>query len=994
MQRFKRKRTDILIAATMLLTTAIAACSGSSSSGTTPGTASVNTATAATATQAGSTATAGLSESANSQTRLQRDSLGFAAQNFAAQQSAGNAALTVTRTGSNKQALTVNYATTDGTAVAGIDYTQTAGTLTWAENDSTAKTINVPVSTAKALLEQKTFEVALSQPTDAAAIAEPGAATVVVSGDAVPSQGTVEFATTLQNIGQSVGTMQAIVNRTDGSSGAVSVAYATRADGNAVAGTDFTATSGTLEWADGDTAPKTFKVPVSNTAPFVGKKVFDIALSKQAGATLGTPSTTEIVINGDGSPVPGVVHLAASSTTVAQSAGTASMSVARVEGSSGAVSVSYATANGTAMAGTDYSPVSGTLQWANGDSAAKTVAVPIMNSTPFTGNKSFSLALSKPSAGAAIVSPAAASVTIEGDASAPVGNLQLSASTLTVSQSAGTLTVTAARAGGSNGAVSTTYSAVNGTAVAGTDFTAPSGTLTWAAGDTQPKSFSVAISNKTPFTGTRSFTLKLSNPSGGATLSTPSTTLVNISGDAPAAVGALQLSAATTAIGQAAGTLTVTVNRTGGSSGAASVNYATENGSALAGTDYTATSGTLSWVSGDASSKTFKVAVSNAKPFAGTKSFTVTLSTVSGGTLGAPASSTVTIDGSAATSGGGSGGTAPAAPGSLTMTGQALNSASLSWSAAAAGSAPVSYYKIYRNGAAYATATGTTFTDANATNTNSPDTNSGPLLTVANTVYTYAVSAVDTAGNEGPQQANMTYWVYYNGVFDWLGDYSYPGGQININYADASGAPEDGPADIKVTSSAESAGFLPYAGKTTTQWDLDGGAFNYITLDLKPTLANQDWQIFILCRLPPGDNSPWSSVYLSKYGPAPVVGKWATYKIPLSALTIGYTNFTGSIKGTTLTVTSVGSGVGLDAGGYITGPGIPAGTYLTTFHQGGGGVGTYTVGGPGISGSTNIASTSMVEQRNGIYKFALVDRNANNVGSNAYYIDNIKFSVD
>jgi hypothetical protein len=240
----------------------------------------------------------------------------------------------------------------------------------------------------------------------------------------------------------------------------------------------------------------------------------------------------------------------------------------------------------------------------------------------------------------------------------------------------------------------------------------------------------------------------------------------------------------------------------------------------------------------------------------------------------------------------------------------------------------------------------------------------------------------------------MTYWVYYNGVFDWLGDYSYPGGQININYADASGAPEDGPADIKVTSSAESAGFLPYAGKTTTQWDLDGGAFNYITLDLKPTLANQDWQIFILCRLPPGDNSPWSSVYLSKYGPAPVVGKWATYKIPLSALTIGYTNFTGSIKGTTLTVTSVGSGVGLDAGGYITGPGIPAGTYLTTFHQGGGGVGTYTVGGPGISGSTNIASTSMVEQRNGIYKFALVDRNANNVSSNAYYIDNIKFSVD
>jgi hypothetical protein len=327
------------------------------------------------------------------------------------------------------------------------------------------------------------------------------------------------------------------------------------------------------------------------------------------------------------------------------------------------------------------------------------------------------------------------------------------------------------------------------------------------------------------------------------------------------------------------------------------------------------------------------------------------------------------------------------------MTSQSRNSISLSWQAATPGSSPIAHYKIYRNGAAYATSATTSYKDGNATNANSPlgDGNQ-PTLRIANTVYAYAVSAVDTAGNEGPQQANATFWVYYNGVFNWDGDFSYPGGSININYADTTGAPESGRADIKVSFTVATAGFQPYAGKTTTAWDMEGGSFGYISMDLKPTMAGQDWEIFIISRLPPGDVFPWSHVMLSRYGPAPVVGKWATYRIPLSVLTIGSTHFSGSISGTTLTVSSVSSGVGLDAGGYLTGPGVPAGTYITAFSQSGGGAGTYTVAGPGISGSTAVAGTGMVEQRTGIYKFALVDRN--NAPNNHYYVNNIKFTVD
>jgi hypothetical protein len=225
-----------------------------------------------------------------------------------------------------------------------------------------------------------------------------------------------------------------------------------------------------------------------------------------------------------------------------------------------------------------------------------------------------------------------------------------------------------------------------------------------------------------------------------------------------------------------------------------------------------------------------------------------------------------------------------------------------------------------------------------------------------------------------------------------MGDFSYPAGSININYADTSGAPASGLADINVSYSVAHSGFQPYAGKTTTAWDMEGGAFGYISLDVKPTISGDSWRIFIISRLPPGDVYPWSAAQLSNYGPVPVAGQWATYKIPLSVLTMGYTHFSGSISGTTLTVTSVSSGVGVDAGGFVTGPGVPAGTYITAYNSASGGPGQYTVAGPGISGSTSVASTAMVEQRTGIYKFNLVDES--NALLNHYYVDNVKFTVN
>jgi hypothetical protein len=105
----------------------------------------------------------------------------------------------------------------------------------------------------------------------------------------------------------------------------------------------------------------------------------------------------------------------------------------------------------------------------------------------------------------------------------------------------------------------------------------------------------------------------------------------------------VQLSSATYSVNENGGTVTITATRSGGSYGAASVNYATANGTATAGSDYTAKSGTLNWSDGDAANKTFTVTILDNVVCEGNKTFAVNLSGATGASLGSPTSVTVTI---------------------------------------------------------------------------------------------------------------------------------------------------------------------------------------------------------------------------------------------------------------------------------------------------------------------------------------------------------------
>jgi len=113
--------------------------------------------------------------------------------------------------------------------------------------------------------------------------------------------------------------------------------------------------------------------------------------------------------------------------------------------------------------------------------------------------------------------------------------------------------------------------------------------------------------------------------------------------------GGLQFSAVNYSVSENAGAATITVNRLGGATGPASVNFSTSGGSAVggvacsAGVDFLMNSGTLNWGDGDATPKTFNVTICNDDTFENDEVLNLNLSGASGSTLGIPSTATLTL---------------------------------------------------------------------------------------------------------------------------------------------------------------------------------------------------------------------------------------------------------------------------------------------------------------------------------------------------------------
>ena len=174
--------------------------------------------------------------------------------------------------------------------------------------------------------------------------------------------------------------------------GSVTVGYVAAA-GTATAGQDFTAVSGTLTIPAG--APSgTVVVPVVGDALDENDETFLVTLSGPVGATLNDGQATGTILDDD--PLPGLVVADCSAIEGNTGSTDCVLTTTLAPASGRVVTVAYATSNGSAVAGSDYTASSGTLTFTPG-TTTRSVAVPVLGDIILEGDESFGLALTTPS---------------------------------------------------------------------------------------------------------------------------------------------------------------------------------------------------------------------------------------------------------------------------------------------------------------------------------------------------------------------------------------------------------------------------------------------------------------------------------------------------------------------------------------------------------------------------------------------------------------------
>src|SRR5258708_4023880 len=204
------------------------------------------------------------------------------------------------------------------------------------------------------------------------------------------------------------------------------------------------------------------------------------------------------------------------------------------------VTVSYATANGTATAPSDYVAIPATTLTFDPGDTSKSISVLINGDQIFEPNETFNVNLSNPTN--ATISKNQGTGTILND-DAQGGFISFSQPNYIVSESTGFVTLTVNRTNDTSGAATADCAphdtgatalcgAGNGLAAARCDFTTAMGTLRFAAGETQ-KTLTVLVNRDSYTEGSEMFTVNLSNLTGGAAFITPSSATVTIT-DSPA----------------------------------------------------------------------------------------------------------------------------------------------------------------------------------------------------------------------------------------------------------------------------------------------------------------------------------------------------------------------------------------------------------------------------------------------------------------------------
>ncbi|MCA9674542.1 MAG: hypothetical protein KC464_05820, partial [Myxococcales bacterium] len=336
-----------------------------------------------------------------------------------------------------------------------------------------------------------------------------------------------------------------------------------------------------LEFTTGGPTSVTFSIDALDDGVFEAPEDYRLFLASPEDGQIVVGQNTVTTTITDASAPP---NLTVNDVSVAEEAGVAVFTITRSGDLTAAASVDYATANGTATAGSDFTGTTGTANFAAGQATAL-VTVAITNDTVYEGNETFNLNLSN-AVNATILDPQGVGTIID-DLDRP----SFSINDISVNETAGVAVFTITKTGSTLVSSTVDFTTASGTATAGSDFTATTGTVNFAAGQATA-TVTVAITDDAVFEGPETFNVNLSN-AVNATISDPQGVgTINDLEDRPG------VTVNDVSVAEDAGTMIFTLTRNGSTAQPGTVDFSTADGSAFAGSDYTATSGTASWAAG------------------------------------------------------------------------------------------------------------------------------------------------------------------------------------------------------------------------------------------------------------------------------------------------------------------------------------------------------------------------------------------------------------
>ena len=400
----------------------------------------------------------------------------------------------------------------------------------------------------------------------------------------------------------------------------VTVDYAT-ADGTATSPADYTATSGTLTFNPGQTT-KTVNVTVNGDTINELDEIYTVGLSNLVNVAPGILIGTGTIIDDDAPPTVSINN----ASVIEGNIGTTNVSfdVTLSAASGKTVTVDYGTADGTAVAPTDYAATSGTLTFTPGQTT-KTLNVTVNGDTTLENDETFGVALSNlvnVTAGTTI-----ATGTIVNDDAQP----SLSVDDPVIDEGnagSATMTFTLSLSNPSAFPVSVDVATADNTANAPSDYTPTTTTLTFNPGQTTA-SVDVSVIGDTVFEGNELLELHLSNPVGATIADAVGVGTIRNDDGAPT----LSINDVSIPEGNAGTTnMTFTVSLTGVTALPVTVDVATVDGTAISPGDYDANAAMLTFFPGE-TTHTFDVIVHGDTTFENDENFSVQLTNAAGATI-------------------------------------------------------------------------------------------------------------------------------------------------------------------------------------------------------------------------------------------------------------------------------------------------------------------------------------------------------------------------